>query len=76
MYVFICISQKSVACQNVLVSHYISQSQVGPMLARAVRLNFILWSGRIRGQKMDVSGEEVGRERSKKVFIDARKTAD
>ena len=69
MYVFRCLSQKSVACQNALVSHYISKSQVGPMPARALRLNFILCSGRTTGQKMDVSGEEGGGSVQKKCSL-------
>ena len=40
----------------------------GHMLALAVRLNFILLSGRTTGQKMDVAGEG-GRERSKKCAL-------
>ena len=47
----------------------------GHMLALAVRLNFILWSGRTTGQKVDVAGEG-GRERSKKVCVGARKAVD
>ena len=32
----------------------------GHMLPRTVKLNFILWSGRTTGQKMDVAGEGGG----------------
>ena len=45
------------------------------MLARAVKLNFILSYGRTTGQKMEFA-EQGGRGRSKKVCVDARKTVD
>ena len=57
-----CIVDGFLRSQQISISSHIAhvnQSQVGHMLARAVRLNFILWSGRT-GQKMDVAGEGGG----------------